>query len=98
MKRYSEHYVTTVDHNSAAGKKIIARLRAEVKLHNAIMKETGGRLKRVCLKGRLGKNNPKRDELFSYFRTKKLAPWANLYQTIPLGIAAHVDVYIYNRY
>lgn len=94
MKRYSQDYVTTVDHNSEEGQKVIARLRAEVKLRNAIAKEVGDRLKRVCLKGRLGKNNPRRHELFG---NNQHTPWHNPYQTIPLGIAQRVDIYIYDR-
>ena len=83
--RYSTSYVGTFDHRDSNDLDIIANLRKALK----------GTNQRLCLKGRLGKNNPNRD----YYKASDPWHWRATrgYQTILLKHAERVDAYIYSK-
>lgn len=90
--RISNDYVTTVDHHSEEGKSFIAALRKSVKADNDL---TSDHPRRVCLKGRMGKNNP---NAYKYSVKGNKSSWfgSHSHQTIKLADAAKADIYIYN--
>lgn len=81
-RRYSTDYRFTIDLNKSKDVKILDQLKAYIKQvnKNSYVKQ------RVCLKGRLGKDNP-------------AAPkYKNKYcYTVVKADAAHFDVYVYDR-
>lgn len=91
--RTSDSYVTTVDHHSEKGKALIAALRKYVKAEDEY---TEGPQRRVCIKGRMGKNNP---NAYKYSIKGKQVSWygSHSHQTVKLADAARADIYIYNR-
>ena len=99
---YSENYVFTADAKSADDLAKIETLRQTVKTINHMQcqyeKDTGQRQTRyrVCLRGRLGKNN---SNAWKYqMRQKAYTGYgARPYQMIRLSDAAYFDVYVYER-
>lgn len=91
--RTSDSYVRTVDHHSEKGKAFIAALRKHIKAEDEY---TGGLRRRVCIKGRMGKNNPNAYK-YSVKNTPNVWYGSHSHQTIKLADAATADVYIYNR-
>jgi len=87
--RTSNSYVRTVDHHSEKGKALIAALRKYVKAEDEYI---GGLSRRVCVKGRMGKNNPNAHK----YSVKNYG--SNYHQTIKLADASKADLYIYDRY
>jgi hypothetical protein len=90
--RTSTSFVTTVDHHSEEGKDLIAAIRKYIKSDD----KERGLSRRVCLKGRMGKNNP---NAYKY-SIKNIAPpcyGTHSHQTIKLSDALKADVYIYDR-
>jgi len=98
--RTSTSYVFTANAKSADDLAKIDVLRQTVKAINYMQrdyeKDTGQEQARyrVCLRGRLGKNNP---NAWKYkIRQKKYTGYgARPYQMIRLGDASHFDVYVY---
>ena len=87
--RTSSSYRFTFAVNDQAGYEKLESLRKEIsKLRNR-----GGERLRVCVKGRLGENNPA--AVIYQERTKRMAFGA--YQTIKLEHAGRFDVYVYMR-
>ena len=74
--RKSPYYQFTVDLKTGFGLTDVTRLRRALRNSN----------KRVCLKGRLGPNNPNN----KFYKGKN-------YQTIKLEHARYADVYIYSK-
>ena len=100
--RYSENYVFTAKAASADDLQKIETLRQTVKAINHMQrqyeKDTGQQQTRyrVCLRGRLGKNNP---NAWKYQMRQKAytGRGAHPYQMIRLSDAAYFDVYVYER-
>jgi hypothetical protein len=92
MKRISTSFVTTVDHHSDEGKDLIAALRKYIKSDD----KERGLSRRVCLKGRMGKNNPNAYK-YSIKNTARRGYGGHSHQTIKLADAAKADVYIYDK-
>ena len=100
--RYSENYVFTAKATSVDDRQKIETLRQTVKVINYMQsqyeKSTGQQQTRyrVCLRGRLGKNNP---NAWKYqMRQKTYTGYgAHPYQMIHLSDAAYFDVYVYER-
>ena len=100
--RYSENYVFTAKAASADDRQKIETLRQTVKVINYMQsqyeKYTGQQQTRyrVCLRGRLGKNNP---NAWKYKMRQKAYTGcgAHPYQMIHLSDAAFFDVYVYER-
>ena len=100
--RYSENYVFTAKAASADDLQKIETLRQTVKTINHMQrqyeKDTGQQQTRyrVCLRGRLGKNN---SNAWKYqMRQKAYTGYgARPYQMIRLSDAAYFDVYVYER-
>ena len=78
----TENYVMTVDPKSTTDMEKLAAIRATVKTMNKIHKESY----RVCVKGRLGKNNP----AYPKYRNRSCV-------NISLADAVRCDIYIHNR-
>ena len=99
---YSEYYVFTAKAASADDLAKIETLRQTVKAINHMQsqyeKDTGQEQTRyrVCLRGRLGNNNP---NAWKYqVRQKNYTGYgARPYQMIRLNDAAYFDVYVYER-
>lgn len=95
FKRSSTSYVFTADVNCANDMQRISELQKAIAIANKIDANFGGRAKRVCLKPRLGKNNPAavdyRHGGKRFHRT--LTP----YQSILVKDAVRFDVYVYTR-
>ena len=80
--RTSSNYVFTFDRGDVDG---MNRLKA-------IREQYAGSDMRVCIKGRLGKNNPAAATYKAKTKYKR-----NAYQTINLADASRFDVYVYMR-
>jgi hypothetical protein len=91
--RTSNSYVRTVDHHSEKGKAFIAALRKYVKAEDEYI---GGLSRRVCVKGRMGKNNPNAHK-YSVKNPPNVWSGSHSHQTIKLADAAKADLYIYDR-
>ena len=91
--RTSDSYIDTVHHHTEAGKKIVAALRAKVKAEDKL----NGTSRRVCVKGRMGENNP---NAYKYSVKNPPNVWSgsHSHQWIKLADAATADVYVYERY
>ena len=87
--RTSSSYRFSFDVNDQAGYEKLESLRKEIAKRN---KEGGERL-RVCVKGRLGENNP---AAIIYQELAKRTVYS-VYQTIKLEHASRFDVYVYMR-
>ena len=87
--RKSSSYRFTFNVNDQAGYEKLEALRKEIAESN---KEGGERL-RVCVKGRLGEDNPA--AIVYQERAKRMTFGA--YQTIKLEHAGRFDVYVYMR-
>ena len=100
--RYSENYVFTAKATSVDDRQKIETLRQTVKAINCMQsqyeKDTGQRQTRyrVCLRGRLGKNNPNAWK-YQVRRKSYCGYGAHPYQMIRLSDAAYFDVYVYER-
>jgi hypothetical protein len=100
--RYSENYVFTAKATSADDLQKIETLRQTVKTINHMQRQyekaTGQQQTRyrVCLRGRLGKNN---SNAWKYQMRQKayVGYGARPYQMIRLSDAAYFDVYVYER-
>lgn len=86
--RTSSSYRFTFAVNDQAGYEKLESLRKEIAIRNR-----GGERLRVCVKGRLGENNPA--AVIYQERAKRQAFGA--YQTIKLEHAGRFDVYVYMR-
>lgn len=86
--RTSSSYRFTFAVNDQAGYEKLESLRKEIAIRNR-----GGERLRVCVKGRLGENNPA--VVIYQERAKRQAFGA--YQTIKLEHAGRFDVYVYMR-
>lgn len=86
--RTSSSYRFTFAVNDRAGYEKLESLRKEIAIRNR-----GGERLRVCVKGRLGENNPA--AIIYQERAKRMAFGA--YQTIKLEHAGRFDVYVYMR-
>lgn len=86
--RTSSSYRFSFDVNDQAGYEKLESLRKEIAIRN----RAGERL-RVCVKGRLGQDNPA--AIIYQERAKRMAFGA--YQTIKLEHAGRFDVYVYMR-
>ena len=86
--RTSSSYRFTFAVNDQAGYEKLESLRKEIAIRNR-----GGERLRVCVKGRLGENNPA--AVIYQERAKRMAFGA--YQTIKLEHAGRFDVYVYMR-
>ena len=86
--RTSSSYRFTFAVNDQAGYEKLESLREEIAIRNR-----GGERLRVCVKGRLGENNPA--AVIYQERAKRQAFGA--YQTIKLEHAGRFDVYVYMR-
>lgn len=86
--RTSSFYRFTFAVNDRAGYEKLESLRKEIAIRNR-----GGERLRVCVKGRLGENNPA--AIIYQERAKRMAFGA--YQTIKLEHAGRFDVYVYMR-
>ena len=86
--RTSSSYRFTFAVNDQAGYEKLESLRKEIAIRN----RAGERL-RVCVKGRLGENNP---AAISYQELAKRTVYS-VYQTIKLEHASRFDVYVYMR-
>ena len=86
--RTSSSYRFTFAVNDQAGYEKLESLRKEIAIRNR-----GGERLRVCVKGRLGENNPA--AVCYQERAKRMAFGA--YQTIKLEHAGRFDVYVYMR-
>ncbi len=86
--RTSSSYRFTFAVNDRAGYEKLESLRKEIAIRNR-----GGERLRVCVKGRLGENNPA--AVIYQERAKRQAFGA--YQTIKLEHASRFDVYVYMR-
>lgn len=86
--RTSSSYRFSFDVNDQAGYEKLESLRKEIAIRNR-----GGERLRVCVKGRLGENNPA--AIIYQERAKRMAFGA--YQTIKLEHAGRFDVYVYMR-
>ena len=85
------NYVTTIWPNDLPSIVVLAAIRTAVKTVNADLKWLGLDLRyRVCVNGRLGKNNPNAPK---YRRGGTLRP-----QRIRLEDAGYADVYVARRY
>ena len=96
MKQRTPAYVFTVDPKSPEDMKKVENLRALVKRANHANREIGeGTVLRVCLKARLGKNNPA-----AQLYRDKVDYWGNkgYFQSIKLEHAQRIDVYVQRRY
>ena len=80
--RTSSNYMFTFNRGDVDGVNRLKELR----------KQYAGSGMRVCVKGRLGKNNP----AAATYKAKAKYKW-NAYQTINLADAARFDVYVYMR-
>ena len=87
--RTSSSYRFSFNVNDQAGYEKLEALRKEIAESN---KEGGERL-RVCVKGRLGENNP---AAIIYQELAKRTVYS-VYQTIKLEHASRFDVYVYMR-
>jgi hypothetical protein len=87
--RISPSYRFTVDMNNPNDVELVNNLRKNIQTMNS--KKWMLRKQRVCLKGRLGQNNP------NATKYRNSTSW-NPYQTILKADAGHFDVYVYNRY
>ena len=87
--RKSSSYRFTFNVNDQAGYEKLEALRKEIAKQN---KEGGERL-RVCVKGRLGEDNP---AAIIYQELAKRTVYS-VYQTIKLEHASRFDVYVYMR-
>jgi len=92
MKRISTSFVTTVDHHSEEGKDLITALRKYIKSDD----KERGLSRRVCVKGRMGKNNPNAYK-YSVKNTARLGYGGHSHQTIKLLDALKADLYIYDK-
>ena len=86
--RTSSSYRFSFDVNDQAGYEKLESLRKEIAIRNR-----GGERLRVCVKGRLGENNPA--AIIYQERAKRMTFGA--YQTIKLEHAGRFDVYVYMR-
>lgn len=86
--RTSSSYRFSFAVNDRAGYEKLESLRKEIAIRNR-----GGERLRVCVKGRLGENNPA--AVIYQERAKRQAFGA--YQTIKLEHAGRFDVYVYMR-
>ena len=86
--RKSSSYRFSFDVNDQAGYEKLESLRKEIAIRNR-----GGERLRVCVKGRLGENNPA--AIIYQERAKRMTFGA--YQTIKLEHAGRFDVYVYMR-
>ena len=86
--RTSSSYRFTFAVNDQAGYEKLESLRKEIAIRNR-----GGERLRVCVKGRLGENNPA--AVIYQDRAKRRSFGA--YQTIKLEHASRFDVYVYMR-
>ena len=86
--RTSSSYRFTFAVNDQAGYEKLESLRKEIAIRNR-----GGERLRVCVKGRLGKDNPA--AIIYQERAKRMTFGA--YQTIKLEHAGRFDVYVYMR-
>ena len=86
--RTSSSYRFSFDVNDQAGYEKLESLRKEIAIRNR-----GGERLRVCVKGRLGENNPA--AVIYQERAKRRVSGA--YQTIKLEHAGRFDVYVYMR-
>lgn len=86
--RTSSSYRFSFDVNDQVGYEKLESLRKEIAIRNR-----GGERLRVCVKGRLGENNPA--AIIYQERAKRMAFGA--YQTIKLEHAGRFDVYVYMR-
>lgn len=88
-KHQSKNYVTTLDPMSSVDMEKLQTIKDTVKACNAYELKK----KRVCLRGRLGKNNP------NAWKYKHRCGWhgrSNGYQMIRLADARYWDVYVYD--
>ena len=86
--RTSSSYRFTFAVNDQAGYEKLESLRKEIAIRNR-----GGERLRVCVKGRLGEDNPA--AIIYQERAKRMTFGA--YQTIKLEHAGRFDVYVYMR-
>ena len=86
--RTSSSYRFSFDVNDQAGYEKLESLRKEIAIRNR-----GGERLRVCVKGRLGENNPA--AIIYQERAKRMTSGA--YRTIKLEHAGRFDVYVYMR-
>ena len=86
--RTSSSYRFSFDVNDQAGYEKLESLRKEIAIRNR-----GGERLRVCVKGRLGEDNPA--AIIYQERAKRMTFGA--YQTIKLEHAGRFDVYVYMR-
>jgi hypothetical protein len=84
----SSSYKFTFDPSDDAGWESVHSFRKDIKKINEEYKKNNvDVILRVCLKGRLGENNPNS----KYYKNRT-------YQTIKLQHASRIDVYVYERY
>ena len=101
MKQRTDAYVFTADPLSVVDMQQIEIVRKTVKVANdrarreAKWRGEKPKLYRVCLKGRIGKNNP-----FATIYRNKTTYWGRKgdYQSIKLEHAQRIDVYVQRRY
>ena len=88
--RTSSSYRFSFNVNDQAGYEMLERLRKEISEKN----KEGGFKQRVCVMGRLGKDNP---AAVIYQERARICYPYSAYQTIQLEHAARFDVYVYMR-
>jgi hypothetical protein len=94
-KRYSTSYVFTADVNCSNDMQRIGNIKKAISAANQIEKRRHNpRLKRVCLKGRLGKNNP---SSVNYRRDgNRFNKTRRPYMSVLIKDAVAFDVYVYS--
>lgn len=100
MKNRSSSYIFTADPSSEEGQFQIEIVRKTVEISNKIAQRQAKYLgikpvlSRVCVKGRLGVDNPN-----AQIYRDKVTFWGRKgdYQSIKLAHAQRVDVYVYTR-
>lgn len=88
MKPRTDAYRFSYNKNCPVGEATLAMLRWSIAENN----KTSNHKLRVCVKGRLGKNNPNAAK----YKTLAKQKW-NAFQTIRLQDAAYFDVYVQAR-
>lgn len=100
-KQRTDSYVFTADPLSVSDMQMIELVRKTVRVTNARAKQDAKwkgekpKLYRVCLKARIGRNNP-----HAYIYREKRTYWGRKgdYQSIKLEHAQRIDVYVQRRY
>lgn len=101
MKQRTDAYVFTADPLSVSDMQMIEVVRKTVRAANkrarqdAKWRNETPKIYRVCLKARLGRNNPAAD----IYRNKRTY-WGRMgdYQSIKLEHAQRIDIYVQRRY